>query len=201
MTYATVNELKGYLSIGTADVIDDSQLTDALTSATDLIDGYCGRSFTEAGTAVTDRVYAASASCYVPIDDAAEVTTVATSTALDGTYDYEWDDADWQAEPLNGIVGGRAWPVTTIRAVGSQRFSVGSIASVQVSGRFGWTAVPSSVKQACLIQSARLFKRANSPVGIAGGPETGLMRVTGSVDTDVQRLLLPYRKSPGIGVA
>lgn len=201
MTYATLNELKGYLSIGTADVIDDAQLTDALSSACDLIDGYCGRSFATAGTATSDRVYAPSSSCYVPIDDAAEVTAVATSSALDGDYDTAWDAADWQTEPLNGVIAGRSWPVTTIRAIGSQRFAVGSVASVQVTARFGWSAVPASVKQACLIQSARLFKRSGSPIGIAGGPETGLMRVTGSVDTDVQRLLLPYRVSPGIGVA
>lgn len=201
MTYATLNELKGYLSIGTADAVDNTELTTALNSAVDMIDGYCGRSFTAAGTATADRVYAASSPCYVPIDDAVEVTAVATSTLGDGTYDVEWDAADWQDEPLNGLLNGRAWPVTTVRAVGSQRFAVSDVATVQVTARFGWTAVPAAVKSATLIQSARLFKRAGSPLGIAGGPETGLMRVTQGVDVDVQRMLLPYRISPGIGVA
>lgn len=201
MTYATLNELKVYLSIGTADVLDDGGLNAALAASADLIDGYCGRTFAAAGTAVVDRVYAAQASGYVAIDDAVEVTAVATSSNLDGTYDTVWDTSDWQGEPLNGLVAGREWPTTTIRAVGSRRFAVCGAASTQVSLRPGWSSTPASVKQAQLIQAARLFKRSGATLGITGNAETGLMRVTGSMDADAARLLLPYRRSTGVAVA
>lgn len=201
MTYATLNELKGYLSMGTADALDDAQLNDALSSASDLIDGYCGRSFAAAGTATATRVYAPQSSGYVAIDDAAEVTAVATSSNLDGTYDTDWDAADWQSEPLNGVLAGKAWPVTTVRAIGTKRFRVCVAASVQVTARFGWSATPAPVKQATLIQASRLFKRSGATLGITGNAETGLMRVTGSMDSDAARLLLPFRRSTGVAVA
>lgn len=194
MTYATLNELKAYLSIGTADVLDDTGLNGALSAAADLVDGYCGRTFATAGTAVVERVYAAQAPGYVAIDDAAEVTAVATG-------DDEWPAEDWQAEPLNGLMAGKAWPVTTIRAVGSRRFTVCGQATVHVSARFGWSSTPASVRQAHLIQAARLFKRSGATLGITGNAETGLMRVTGSIDTDAARLLMPYRRSTGVAVA
>lgn len=200
MTYATLNQLKVYILGGTADVLDDASLQPALDAACDLIDGYCGRSFTAAGTAVTDRVYAPQSCGYVSIDDATTVTGVATS-ATAGAFDDVWGASDWQGEPLNGVVGGRTWPFTTVRAVGGKRFTVGSSASVQVSGTFGWPAVPESVRQATLIQAARLFKRQGATLGITGNAETGLMRVTGSMDVDAARLLLPYRRSTGVAVA
>lgn len=201
MTYASLNDLKIYVLGGTADTLQDTELTNALNAAVDLVDGYCGRTFTAAGTAVTDRVYTAQSCGYVAIDDATSIDEVATSTSLDGTYDDVWGPTDWQGEPLNGLVAGREWPFTTVRAVGGKRFTVTPVASVKVSATFGWSSVPESVRQATLIQAARLFKRSGATLGITGNAETGLMRVTGSIDTDAARLLLPYRKSAGIAVA
>jgi len=88
-----------------------------------------------------------------------------------------------------------------VRAIGGKRFTVTPVASVKVSATFGWSSVPESVRQATLIHAARLFKRSSATLGITGNAETGLMRVTGSIDTDAARLLLPYRKSAGIAVA
>jgi hypothetical protein len=64
---------------------------------------------------------------------------------------------------------------------------------VKVTGSWGWSAVPTSIKQATIIQAARIFKRNDSPLGVAGFGDFGVMRVSGSIDADVRQLIEPYR--------
>jgi hypothetical protein len=49
------------------------------------------------------------------------------------------------------------------------------------------------VKQACIILSMRQFKRYDSPTGVMGFGDLGVMRV-GRVDPDVEKLLMPFRR-------
>jgi len=53
--------------------------------------------------------------------------------------------------------------------------------------------VPDSVKFACIIQASRLFKRLESPLGVAGVSDLGIMRVGSSIDGDVAQLINPFR--------
>jgi hypothetical protein len=53
--------------------------------------------------------------------------------------------------------------------------------------------VPTAVKQACVIQSSRIFKRLDSPLGVAGFGDMGAIRVGRYLDPDVEQLLMPYR--------
>ena len=63
-----------------------------------------------------------------------------------------------------------------------------------MAGVFGYSAaVPDAVKQACIILSMRQFKRYDSPLGVAGFGDIGVMRV-GRVDPDVAALLEPFMK-------
>jgi hypothetical protein len=66
-------------------------------------------------------------------------------------------------------------------------------ASVQVVGAWGFATVPTAVKQACIILSMRQFKRYDSPTGVMGFGDLGVMRV-GRVDPDVEKLLMPFRR-------
>jgi hypothetical protein len=65
---------------------------------------------------------------------------------------------------------------------------------VKVTGVFGWTTVPTSITQACVIQASRIFKRLDSPLGIAGFGDMGAMRVSRYLDPDVEQLVAPYRR-------
>ncbi len=50
--------------------------------------------------------------------------------------------------------------------------------------------VPAMIKQACLIQMARWFKRQDSPFGVLGSPEFGnYTRLLNRLDPDVEVLL------------
>jgi hypothetical protein len=67
------------------------------------------------------------------------------------------------------------------------------MALVKVTGTFGWATVPDSIKFATIIQASRLFKRLESPLGVAGVSDMGIMRVGSNIDGDVAQLINPFR--------
>ena len=197
--YATRNQIKAALRIGTADTIDDDLIENCAGAASRLIDGYCNRKFWSVGSA-TSRVYTAEDGYYCSIDDiSGTALTLQTSTNADGVFDTTWAVTDYQLEPLNGDLDGITWAYDKIRAVGDYLFptvnaNYGSQALVKVTATFGWPCVPEPVKQATIIQASRLFKRYDSPLGVAGFGDMGAIRVGRALDPDVAQLVEPYRR-------
>jgi len=197
--YATRNQIKAALRIGTADNIDDDLIDNCAGAASRLIDGYCNRKFWSVGSA-TSRVYTAEDDYYCSIDDIAGTALILkTSSLADGVFDVTWTVTDYQLEPLNGNLDGLTWSYDKIRAVGDYLFpnvnaNYGSQALVQVTAIFGWPSVPEPVTQATIIQASRLFKRYDSPLGVAGFGDMGAIRVSRALDPDVAQLVEPYRR-------
>jgi hypothetical protein len=197
--YATRNQVKAALRIGTADTLDDDLIDNCVGAASRLIDGYCNRRFWQTGTAEA-RVYQAEDSFYCSIDDiAGTALTLKTSTQADGTFDLQWSRSDYQLEPLNGNLDGLTWSYDKIRAVGDYLFptvnaNYGEQALVQVTAIFGWPSVPEPVTQATIIQASRIFKRYDSPLGVAGFGDLGAIRVSRFLDPDMAQLVEPYRR-------
>jgi hypothetical protein len=188
--YATLAELKAVMRIPSADTVDDSLLETSIEAASRQLDGFCERVFyTNSGT----RVYMPNDSFVCETDDIVSITTL--KTASDGTsFDTTWSTADYQLEPLNGRAGGIVTPFTQIRAVDDLLFpTYGGEATVQIVGTFGWAAVPIAIKQAVLMLAQRQFKRYDSPLGVAGVGDLGVIRVS-RIDPDVQALVSPFRK-------
>lgn len=207
--YATLNDVKTALRI--QDGVDDSLLEIAIESASRMVDEYTMRNFYNAGTAT--RVFVPYSDDLVAIDDAVSISSIAVSTLFNKTFDQVWSAADYQTEPLNGIADGLSgWPITRIRAIGTYQFPNGNtryryegrygqedVATVQVTGVWGWSAVPTAVKQATIIQAMRIFKRLDSPLGVISSPDTGYFRVSSRIDPDVAMLLNSYRKTRHLG--
>lgn len=197
--YATLNQLKTWVGVGTADTVDDTMFEMAIESASRMVDDDCDRVFYASGTAVA-RVFAPSDHYLAQIDDAISITAVATDDGS-GTYATGWTVAtDYQTEPLNGIVGGQAWPITRLRAVGSLTFPTNMYpyssdigeATLKVTGQWGFgTATPIAITQATLILAARIWKRADSILGVAGFGDLGALRVSRS-DPDYSNLISRY---------
>jgi hypothetical protein len=188
--YATLAELKAVMRIPSADTVDDSLLETSIEAASRQLDGFCERVFyTNSGT----RVYMPNDSFVCETDDIVSITTL--KTASDGTsFDTTWSTADYQLEPLNGRAGGIVTPFTQIRAVDDLLFpTFGGEATVQIVGTFGWSAVPIAIKQAVLMLAQRQFKRYDSPLGVAGVGDLGVISVS-RIDPDVQALVSPFRK-------
>ena len=188
--YCSLAEVKASARI--TDSVDDTLLELAVESASRLIDSYTQRYFYNGGTAT--RLFVPQDSYVTEIDDLVSLTTLQTS---DGdSFDTTWASKDYQLEPLNGIVDGlTGYPATRVRAVDDFLFNVlDGEATVRITGVWGWSSVPTAIKQATIIQAARIFKRNDSPLGIAGFGEMGAVRVGVQLDPDVKHLVEPYRK-------
>lgn len=190
-TYATIAELKAY--VRAPDSGDDVELDLALEAASRAIDHATNRQF-GATDAVEQRVFEA---CWSPrhgrwrarIDDVMTavglVVTVAGSAVAAANYDLTPTDADKR---------GRPWEHILLDAVTSPSRGAGP-PTVAVDATFGWSAVPDTVKQACLLQAARVFSDRNAPQGIAGAPDAGaLLRLMPKLHPTVEATLVPFRR-------
>jgi hypothetical protein len=165
-----------------------------------MIDGYCNRQFWAATTA-TARVFQANTEYVCDVDDFYTTTgfVLKTSSFADGNFDTTWSTSDYQLEPLNGILDGLTWSYDKIRAVGAYLFptvnaNYGEQALVQVTAKWGWATIPEPITQACIIQASRIFKRYDSPLGVAGFGDLGAIRVSRFLDPDMAQLVEPYRR-------
>jgi len=189
--YCTLNQVKASLRIPVSDTVDDALLELAINAASRDIDQATERQFFSASAT---RIYTPRDSYITDTDDIVSVTTIKTSTAADGVFDTTWTATDYQLEPLNGIAGGLAVPFDSIRAVGDYTFPIsGQEATVQVVGTFGFSAVPVAIEQAAVLLASRIFKRNDSPGGVMGFGDIGVVRVS-RIDPDIDRLIMPYKK-------
>jgi hypothetical protein len=196
--YATLAEVKAAARI--TDNIDDALLELAIESSSRDLDAYTERVFYSTGATAVTRVYIPQDIYLVETDDIISVQTLKSDSTGNGTFDITWETTDFQLEPLNGRAGGIDTPFTRIRAVGEYLWPVyearnvnSNQASVQVTGVFGFASIPIAIKQATILASLRAYKRYESPTGVLGFSDMGVVRI-GRLDPDVQRLVDPYRK-------
>ena len=195
--YCSVADVKAALRI--TDTIDDALIENAINSACRLIDNYCNRYFYLGSSANEARYFNTNDPYYIWIDDLAEFTSLDTSSTMMNQYDVHWtnsgDYPDYELTPKNNLANGYYTPYTGIKATGHYLFPFfGENSLIRVTGRWGWSSVPESVKFAAIIQSSRLFKRLESPLGVAGISDMGVMRVGRAIDGDVAQLIDPFRQ-------
>lgn len=178
---------KEYLRIPTADTQDDARLALDVEAASRAIDRATGRQFGQ-DEELTTRLYTPEYDCtigqwIVRIDDLMSVADlVVTSGGTELTTVTPW--------PLNALADGR--PYTELR-FGSTVPTDRTEGGVSVLERFGWTAIPTTIKDATLLQMARFFKRSDAPFGVAGSPEAGSeLRLLAKVDPDVAVMVSDY---------
>ena len=193
--YATLSDVKAALRI--TDTVDDSLLEISIEAASREIDGFCERVFTQS---TATRIYRPTDVFTVEVDDLQSITTLKTDSDGSGVFDVTWQTTDYQLNPLNGLAGGITTPYTQVRAIGEYLFPIyeprtvnANEASVQIVGVWGWPSVPTAVRQATILLAMRQFKRYDSPTGVMGFGDLGVMRV-GRVDPDVEKLLMPFRR-------
>ena len=191
-SYVALSELKSALGITSS--TDDAFLNLAIDAAEQSINDLCGRKFTADGSA-SARTYRAQP--YICVTDDISTLTglvVKTDTANDRVFDTTWSSSDYQVEPLNNLVKGRS--VNNLRAVGDYTFPVygDGLASVEVTAKWGWPAVPDPIEQATLMMASRLYGRKASPMGVIGVGDFGPVRISRS-DPDVAHMLMDYRRA------
>lgn len=194
--YTTLAELKA--ALGIEDSVDDLALEAAITAASRMIDDYTGRFFYQDGTAqaYVSRYFTTTDFYNCQIDDIVTINEIAVDSNFDQTYTVVFATSDYLTEPVNNPR--RGWPYTRLLAVGAYVFPAYVPQGVRVKGIWGWSAVPAEIKMATLIQSSRLFARKQSPFGIAGAPDMGVVRLSSRLDADVEVLCRPFRKMFGL---
>lgn len=203
--YCTLAEIKAALRI--TDTNDDVRLTAAIDSACRLIETECNRYFYQ-DTTVSARRYVSNDPWLVEVDDISTPAglIVQSDYAGDGTFSTTWESADYQLEPVNGIMmGQQGWPTTKIRAIRSLYFPVwGGIsypkpytqALVEVTAQWGWAAVPTPIHDAAIIQAIANFKAADVPFGATPFGEVGVVRLRQALHPSAAMLIGPYRNDP-----
>ena len=218
--YCTLAELKAWLDI--TDTADDTQLEKVIEAASRWIDRQAGRRFFSTSDFRT-RYYTADNPHYLYIDDVIvagssvtpvgggdiiysetpQINKLETDDNADGTHETEWTSSDYIPMPVNrgdALVSEVLSPVTSLevnRNTGDYLFPVGVQNGVKVTAKFGYSAsAPSDIKQACLMLSARLWKRKDSIFGIAGVADLGVqaVQVQFKKDPDIMALITPFRK-------
>jgi hypothetical protein len=168
----------------------------AVEAASRMIDAYCGTQF-YADSSATARTFAAEDKWLVIVDDISTTTglVVKTDDDGDGTFEVTWAAADYQLGPENALARGEAVRQIAVASSGNNTFPRWRDSRlVQVTAAWGWPAVPKQVKLACLIQSARLYKRRDAPFGTLDAADFGGVPVRTRLDSEAEILLQPFRR-------
>jgi hypothetical protein len=164
----------------------------ALNSASRAVDHYTGRRFwADAATSV--RTYNGSGTPVLIVDDISDRASVSVKVGYDGATFTETRTAgvDFILEPRNADAStGQAFAFWQLRGIQGRYWPRLDFfgPTVQVTAKFGWSAVPPEVNEATLLKAASLFKRKDAPFAVAGFGEFGVVRI-GRNDPDVMDLL------------
>lgn len=192
-TYALLEDVKDALRI--SDDHDDVALAGVIESASRAIDRYCDRYFGQSGTqaAPVQKLYR-SRSGVVLIDDLVTLTDVEVEfSGFAESFTSLGANAVLQ-QPINAATATPPQPYTVLLA---KPYTVlpPMPGWVRVSGVWGWPEIPQQIRDACVLQSVRLFKSRDVPLGVMGGADMmGAMRLPGGLHPDARILCEPFRR-------
>jgi hypothetical protein len=176
----------------------DGDILVALSAAARAVDEICCRRFWADVDAAQVRYYSPQRSDHLYVDDLITLTTLKTDEGRDGTFENTWTlNDDFWLEPLNAATDSEPYMAVRVNPLGAFTFFPYP-RSVQVTGKFGWSAVPPAVTEATTILAGRFLKRSReAPLGDPAALALGgaAVRLTGK-DTDVTTLLGPYMRHP-----
>lgn len=199
--YCTEAELREWMG-DTGTILSSAVLVNSINSASRAIDEYCGigRKFWLDGSAVSRdfRVREPNIAWVHDIGDASGMT-VSTDDIGDGSFSTLWSSSDYELSPyveddtkphafFRLHTFGRPFPVNRYRR------------TLRITAKFGWSAVPDQIHQACLMKANILVLRKDSPYGVAGFSEYGVVRLNRSEDPEITRLIAPFVRSSVVAV-
>ena len=193
-SYGNLATLKQRLNIEPTDTSRDDLLTKALAAASRGIDKACGRRFWLDAAPVArvfnprGRVVCRDDGDLLLVDDIGSTTGLIVETGTAGSWTPV---TGYETSPDNALLDGHA--VTGLLLANGTWGS----ARVRITTRFGWPAEPDEITEASHIQAARLYRRKDSPEGVTGSAEWGVVRLSRR-DPDVWNLIEPYIL-PGFG--
>jgi hypothetical protein len=199
--YATAQEVSDHLI--DADLMDGDVyqgLLEALvTRASRLIDNWFGwpENFYVSGAAAARYFDGNGEQEFWPGHMAAAPTEVAVAEVGDITNYTVWTATDYIVYPLNAAAEGRPFRSLMIDLInGTKTIWYKYPKSVKITAQWGWSiAAPEPITEACIVQTARWFRRGQQQFQDAGAvTELMQMRYLKKLDPEVELLLT---KMPG----
>ena len=195
--YCSTTDLK--TMIGLSGSSQDTNLTNAINASSRLIDQITGRVFF-ISESVQVKYFTPNNPFILDVPDIATTTglIVQLDTTDDGSYDKTITlDTDFYLKPLDvvDLDGDNDIPFQTLVIFdrrSSERFDPDIVRNIKITAKWGFNAVPDAIKQACLLQSSRLWKRKDSPFSTYGSSETGESELFQKIDPDAKTLIKPY---------
>jgi hypothetical protein len=186
--YCTLDDFKAnFFPTGIGDAYDDLVIEGKIEGVSRLIDEYCTRHFYKS-SAHEKRYFTPKWVDLLKVDDLVSITTLKTDEDWNRIYEYSWGPTDYDLEPLNAAQDGK--PYTQIRTTPMGLYLFPRIRrSVEIDGIWGWPAIPMLVKEACLLQTIRLFKKKDAPLEAEGAIPFGMVRLPSRLDPDVEEML------------
>lgn len=182
--YATLADLKARLDITSTN--EDAVLEQVIEAASRQIDGWCGRAFFSGEG--TRYVTADNPNMVILPDDLHTLTELATDRDDDRVYETVWPVDAIDMQPFPG-------PYQILRPRRGYAFPCHRSA-IRIEGVWGFAGdTPAAIREACLLQAARLYKRKDAPFGVAGNAEHGQLQTISRVDPDVKELIAPYMRN------
>jgi hypothetical protein len=186
--YTTIPNVRAQLGI--PDGQDDVLLGLAITAASRAIDNATGTQFHP----VTETREYEAASDVVWVDRFLTTDGLTVATGTDGTFGTTVPSSAYAAAGIR-ISGQFVYDrITAISAAWPRSHGRPTVA---VTATWGWPEVPEVVEMAARIKAAQLFSRKDSPFGVAGNADFGIVRINSREDPHVWSLLAPYT-DPGI---
>lgn len=196
--YITLAQFKQRFNVTTTDANRDTDLELVIQATSRAIEYETGTVF-YAGTPATQRYFPVEFACKVFVDDCTTITAVAVDYDWDGTAETTLTaSTDYLSFPVNSgpaLAGIIQWiELTPWSSYGS--FPIGNPRGLAVTATYGnnTAAALDLVREACLLQSNRIWARRNAPFGVAGANEFGVPIVIVKLDPDVVQLLAPVSR-------
>lgn len=180
--YCGLEELKDRLGI--TDNTDDFAAQQAVQAASTWIQEYTGQHFyrlTESRTFVPHSIWE------LTVDPLVGITSLNVDQDGDGVFEDVWvQNTDYQLrlgrDRYNINALGVKRPFKQVQVLQSGKwfpyiYPYAHFDRVQITGTWGWPAVPPPVSQACLVLAAQWFKEKDAPFGVAGVSDFGVVRI------------------------
>tara|TARA_Y100000004_G_scaffold100064_1_gene112196 strand:- start:1597 stop:2172 length:576 start_codon:yes stop_codon:yes gene_type:complete len=185
--------------IGLSGTSQDTNLDNAINASSRLIDQITGRIFFKSES-VQVKFFTPKNEYVLDVPDIATTTglIVQLDTTDDGSHNKTITlDTDFYLKPLDvvDLDGDNDIPYQTLVILdrrSSERFDPDIVKNVKITATWGFNAVPDAIKQACLLQSSRLWKRKDSPFSTYGSGDTGERELFQKMDPDAKTLVKPY---------
>lgn len=191
--YVSADDVAEFVRVD--DDVDDVDYARVATTASRAVDNATHRQFGRTSSEqrfYTPRWSYTKGGWVITTDDYVVLTEVAV--------DVRGNGSEMSVIPTNKIIKldrdapakSRPWTSFLVR---SEDFPSVAYANdcVRGTGEWGWASVPVAIEEATLLQASRLTARRDSPMGVAGSPESGSeLRLLAKLDPDVLTSIKDY---------